>query len=70
MAEKTSCCRDALLHSEQGSLSKLALEENMLEDAKNLRMGRRFFFQQGNGPEHEARAIVEGARSKEQLYIY
>lgn len=51
-------------------MSKLALEENMLEDAKNLRMGRRFFFQQGNGPEHEARAIVEGARSKEQLYIY
>lgn len=39
------------------------LEKNLLESAKDLRLGRRFNFQQDNKPKHTARAIMEWFRS-------
>uniref|UniRef100_A0A8D0AEW9 Tc1-like transposase DDE domain-containing protein n=1 Tax=Sander lucioperca TaxID=283035 RepID=A0A8D0AEW9_SANLU len=39
------------------------LEENLLESAKGLRLGRRFTFQQDD-PKHTARATTEWFRSK------
>lgn len=40
------------------------LEENPLETAKDVRLGRRFSFQQDNDPKHTAIATMEWFRSK------
>ena len=40
------------------------LEENLLESAKDLRLGRWFTFEQDNDPKHTARATMEWFRSK------
>uniref|UniRef100_A0A8K9V1Q1 Transposase Tc1-like domain-containing protein n=1 Tax=Oncorhynchus mykiss TaxID=8022 RepID=A0A8K9V1Q1_ONCMY len=35
------------------------LEENLMESAKDLRLGRRFVFQQDNDPKHKAKSTME-----------
>ena len=40
------------------------LEENLLESAKDLRLGRRFTFQQDTDPKHKARATMEWFKTK------
>ena len=35
------------------------LDENLFESAKDLRLGRRFTFQQDNDPKHTARDTME-----------
>ena len=47
-----------------GAKYRAILEENLLEAAKDLRLGRRFTFQQDNNPKHTARATMEWFRSK------
>ena len=47
-----------------GAKYRTSLEENLWESAKNLRLGRRFTFQQDNNPKHTARATMEWFRSK------
>ena len=47
-----------------GAKYRTILEENLLESAKDLRLGRRFTFQQDNKPKHTARATMEWFKSK------
>ena len=47
-----------------GANYRTILEENLLESAKDLRLGRSFTFQQDNKPTHTARATMEWFRSK------
>ncbi len=42
-----------------GAKYRAILEENLLESAKDLRLGRRFTFQQDNDPKHTAKATTE-----------
>ena len=35
------------------------LDENLLESAMNLKLGRRFTFQQDNDPKHKSKATLE-----------
>ena len=67
------CCGDASLQQVQGNWSKLrkrwmepntVLEQNLMQSAKDLRLGQRFIFQQDNDHKHTARATMEGFRSK------
>ena len=46
-----------------GAKYRAILEENLMESAKDLRLGRRFIFQQDNDPKHTARATMEWFRS-------
>ena len=75
MVVAASCCWDAFLQQGQGSWSELMgscmepntgqyCKYNLLESAKDLRLGRRFIFQQDNKPKHTARATMEWFRSK------
>lgn len=48
-----------------GAKYRTILEENLLESAKDLRMGRRFTFQQDNDPKHKARATMEWFKTKQ-----
>ena len=41
---------------ENDERSRELLDENLLQSAQNLRLGRRFTFQQDNDPQHTARA--------------
>uniref|UniRef100_A0A803JA48 Tc1-like transposase DDE domain-containing protein n=1 Tax=Xenopus tropicalis TaxID=8364 RepID=A0A803JA48_XENTR len=47
-----------------GAKYSAILEENLLESAKDLRLGRRFTFQQDNDPKHKARATMEWFKTK------
>ena len=47
-----------------GAKYRTILEENLLESAKDLRLGWSFTFQQDNEPKHTVRAIMEWFRSK------
>ena len=47
-----------------GDKYRTILEENLLESAKDLRLGWRFTFQQDNDPKHTARVTMERFRSK------
>uniref|UniRef100_A0AAR2IYW9 Transposase n=2 Tax=Pygocentrus nattereri TaxID=42514 RepID=A0AAR2IYW9_PYGNA len=47
-----------------GAKYRAILEENLLESAKDLRLGRRFTFQQDNDPKHKARATMEWFKKK------
>ena len=40
------------------------LDENLLQSAQDLRLGRSFTFQQDNDPNHSAKTIQEGLRDK------
>uniref|UniRef100_A0A3Q2WM13 Si:dkey-85k7.12 n=1 Tax=Haplochromis burtoni TaxID=8153 RepID=A0A3Q2WM13_HAPBU len=42
-----------------GAKYRVILEENLLESAKDFRLGRRFTFQQDNDPKHKARSLLE-----------
>ncbi|CAB1453064.1 unnamed protein product [Pleuronectes platessa] len=42
-----------------GAKYREILEENLMQSAKDLRLGRRFIFQQDNDPKHTARATKE-----------
>ena len=61
-----SCSGGASLQQGQGRwLDNLGiLEENPLESAKDLRLGRRFTFQQDNDPKHKARDKMEWFKTK------
>ncbi|KAJ7335926.1 hypothetical protein JRQ81_013867 [Phrynocephalus forsythii] len=47
-----------------GAKYRAILEENLLESAKDLRLGRRFTFQQDNDPKDKARATMEWFKTK------
>ncbi len=47
-----------------GAKYRAILEENLLESAKDLRLGWSFTFQQDNDPQHKARATVEWFKTK------
>uniref|UniRef100_A0A803JAD7 Tc1-like transposase DDE domain-containing protein n=1 Tax=Xenopus tropicalis TaxID=8364 RepID=A0A803JAD7_XENTR len=47
-----------------GAKYRAILEENLLESAKDLRLGRRFTFQQDNNPKHKARVTMEWFKTK------
>uniref|UniRef100_A0A803JX04 Transposase Tc1-like domain-containing protein n=1 Tax=Xenopus tropicalis TaxID=8364 RepID=A0A803JX04_XENTR len=47
-----------------GAKYRAILEENLLESAKDLRLGRRFTFQQDNDPKHKARATMKWFKTK------
>ena len=42
-----------------GAKHRRILDENLLEAAVNLKLGRRFTFQQDNDPTHKAKATLE-----------
>ncbi|CAJ0940693.1 unnamed protein product [Ranitomeya imitator] len=42
-----------------GAKCRAILVENLLESAKDLRLGQRFFFQQDNDPKHKAKSTME-----------
>uniref|UniRef100_A0A8C6U379 Uncharacterized protein n=1 Tax=Neogobius melanostomus TaxID=47308 RepID=A0A8C6U379_9GOBI len=45
-------------------LYQYILEENLLESARELRLGRRFTFQQDNDPKHKAKSTMEWFKNK------
>ena len=47
-----------------GAKYKQILEENLLQSAKELRLRRRFTFQQDNDPKHTAKATLEWLQNK------
>uniref|UniRef100_A0AAX7SKK8 Tc1-like transposase DDE domain-containing protein n=1 Tax=Astatotilapia calliptera TaxID=8154 RepID=A0AAX7SKK8_ASTCA len=47
-----------------GAKYRAVLEENLLESAKDLRLGRRFTFQQDSDPKHKARATMGWFKTK------
>ncbi|CAI5674221.1 unnamed protein product [Oreochromis niloticus] len=51
-----------------GAKYRAILEENLLESAKDLRLGRRFTFQQDDDPKHKARATMEWFKTK-HIYV-
>ena len=47
-----------------GSKYREILDENLLQSAQDLRLGRRFTFQQDNNPKHTAKTMQESLRDK------
>ncbi|CDQ92007.1 unnamed protein product [Oncorhynchus mykiss] len=47
-----------------GAKYRTILEENPMESAKDLRLGRRFVFQQDNDPKHKAKSTMEWFNNK------
>ena len=47
-----------------GAKYRTILEENLMESAKDLRLGRRFVFQQDNDPKHKAKSTIEWFKNK------
>uniref|UniRef100_A0A8C7QZS1 Transposase Tc1-like domain-containing protein n=1 Tax=Oncorhynchus mykiss TaxID=8022 RepID=A0A8C7QZS1_ONCMY len=47
-----------------GTKYRTILEENLMESAKDLRLGRRFVFQQDNDPKHKAKSTMEWFKNK------
>ena len=49
-----------------GAKYREILDENLLQSAQDLRLGRRFTFQQDNDPKHTAKTMQESLRDKSQ----
>ena len=47
-----------------GAQCRQILDENLFESARDLKVGRRFTFQQDNDPKHTARATKEWFKTK------
>ncbi|CAJ0927681.1 unnamed protein product [Ranitomeya imitator] len=47
-----------------GAKYRTILEENLLESAKDLRLGQKFVFQQENDPKHKAKSTMEWVTNK------
>uniref|UniRef100_A0AAZ3RIR8 Transposase n=1 Tax=Oncorhynchus tshawytscha TaxID=74940 RepID=A0AAZ3RIR8_ONCTS len=47
-----------------GAKYRTILEENLMESAKDLRLGRTFVFQQDNDPKHKAKSTMEWFKNK------
>ena len=47
-----------------GAKYRRILDENLLESAMNLKLGRRFTFQQDNDPKHKAKSTLEWLNKK------
>ncbi|CDQ67599.1 unnamed protein product [Oncorhynchus mykiss] len=47
-----------------GAKYRTILEENLMESAKDLRLGRRFVFKQDNDPKHKAKSTMEWFNNK------
>uniref|UniRef100_A0A8K9UMA1 Tc1-like transposase DDE domain-containing protein n=1 Tax=Oncorhynchus mykiss TaxID=8022 RepID=A0A8K9UMA1_ONCMY len=47
-----------------GAKYRTILEENLMESAKDLRLRRRFVFQQDNDPKHKAKSTMEWFKNK------
>ena len=45
------------------------LDENLLESAMNLKLGRRFTFQQDNDPKHKSKATLEWLNKKKIMFL-
>ena len=69
-----SCCGD-VFHQGTGKLVKIEgmmdgakyreiLEGNLFQSSRDLRLGRRFTFQQDNDPKHAAKATLEWFKGK------
>ena len=56
------------LHRIEGTMDgakyRRILDENLLESAMNVKLGRRFTFQQDNDPKHKAKATLEWLNNK------
>jgi len=52
----------------EGANYRRILDENLLESAMNLKLGRRFTFQQDNDSKHKAKATLEWMNKKE-IYV-
>jgi len=47
-----------------GAKYRRIVDENLLESAMNLKLGRRFTFQQDNDPKHKAKAALKWLNKK------
>ncbi|MGH0115852.1 UNVERIFIED_CONTAM: hypothetical protein FKN15_054208 [Acipenser sinensis] len=47
-----------------GAKYREILQENLLQSAKKLKLGRKFTFQQDNDPKHKAKATLEWLKNK------
>ena len=47
-----------------GAKYRQILEENLLQSTKDLRLQRRFTFQEGNDPKHTTKATMEWIQNK------
>ena len=48
----------------EGTKYRRILDENLLDSAMNLNLGRRFTFQEDNDPKHKAQATLEWLNKK------
>ena len=65
MVVAASCCGDVF--QQQGLVrikGKEILDENLVQSAQDLRLGRRVTFQQENNPKHTAKTLQEWLRDK------
>ena len=51
-----------------GANSRTIVDENLLESAMNLKLGKRFTFQQDNNPKHKGKATLEWL-NKEKINV-
>uniref|UniRef100_A0A673Z7G0 Tc1-like transposase DDE domain-containing protein n=1 Tax=Salmo trutta TaxID=8032 RepID=A0A673Z7G0_SALTR len=49
---------------------KKILDENLLQSIQDLRLGRRFAFQQDNDPKHTAKTTQEWLQDKSLNYLH
>ena len=70
MVVAASCCGDVFQRQglEEGKMNRAKyrefFDENLLQSAQDLRLGRRFTFQQDNDPKHTAKTMQEWLRDK------
>ena len=52
-----------------GAKYRRILDENLLESAMNLKLGRRFTFQQDDDPKHKGKATLEWLNKKKINFL-